>query len=556
MCSLVGLGARNLTPPRTTGIAPNAFAPYTFLMNRSNTPLSILLSILLLTGATGAASAQGGVWGNLDQGRWTVGFHVLDTVDNTRTFAPRFDADGNSRGSTPRPIRLCIWYPAAGARGGAMAARDYTRYIGMPGRTVSRVTVAEWERAERALITRMTKHEFTDAEWERVMSLPTAAHYDEPAAEGRFPVILTCAGPQRNPVFFEYLASHGYIVVSIPGVGRFTEQAIEFTPNPESIEMAVQDLQFVYAWLHERPRADLDRLGLWAFSSLSIYTTQFQLRNMAARAMLHVEGWEGFVRGREILEETPFYDPAAIRVPYMLLKKEKEEALAQYASDGTVFESFLYSPRYRVLVAGADHGDFNSMSVTRYATAEKQQLFENACRISRAFFDTYLKSDEEAGKHLDELLQSGRAASELRFEILPAAAPVPPTEAEVIAAFEGGRDAQRAAMDRISEVLESDGTLPYHEHVLSRFGRRLLREGRAPDAAVVFRVITRVFPTRSDPWDELADALEAAGDRDGAAAAAQKALELLPGDDSLSDEDRARMRLSLQQKIDRLSGGS
>ena len=513
-----------------------------------------LWTLLLLLGA-GPAFAQGGIWGSLEPGRWTVGFHVLDTVDNTRTFAPRFDADGNSGGSTPRPIRLCIWYPAAGARGSAMAARDYTRYIGMPGRSVSRVTVAEWERAERELITRVTKHEFTDAEWERIMSRPTAAHYDEPPAEGRFPVILTCTGPQRNPVFFEYLASHGYVVVTVPGVGRFTEQAIEFTPNPESIEMAVQDLQFVYAWLHERPRADLDRLGLWAFSSLSIYTMQFQLRNMVARAILHVEGWEGFLRGREILDETPFYDPAAIRVPYMLLKKQKEEALARYASDGTVFESLIYAPRYRVLMAGADHGDFNSMAVTRYATPEKQRLFEDACRISRAFFDTHLKGDDEAGKYLDELLQSGQAAAELRFEILPASEPVPPTEAELIAAFEGDRDAQRAAMDRINEVLENGGALPYREHVLSRFGRRLLREGRAPDAAVVFRVMTRVFPTRSDPWDELANALEAAGDRDGATAAAQKALELLPGDDSLTAEERDRIRLSLQQKIDRLGGG-
>jgi len=514
------------------------------------------LMALLIAGAAGRASAQNGVWGSLEQGRWTVGFHVLDTVDNTRTFAPRFDPDGNSLGATPRPIRLCIWYPAAGARGTAMLARDYTRYIGMPGVPATRVMVAEWEQAERALVTRTAKHEFSDAEWERVMSLPTAAYYDEPPAEGTFPVILTCVGPHRNPVFFEYLASHGYIVVTVPGVGRFTEQAIEFTPNPESIEMAVQDLQFVYGWLHDRERADLDRLGLWAFSSTSIYTTQFQLRNMAARAMLHVEGWEGFLRGREILEKTAFYDPAAIRVPYMLLKKEMEEALPQYASDGAVFESYLFAPRYRVLVAGAEHYDFNSRSVTRYGTPDKQRIFENACRISRAFFDAYLKGDEEAGKHLDELLVEGRAASELRFEILPASAPVAPTEAELIATFEDGRDVQRAAFDRLNEILENGGTLPYREHVLSRFGRRLLREGRAPDAAVVFRVITRIFPTRVGPWDELANALEAAGDNDGAVAATEKALELLPGDESLSDEDRARLRLSLQQKIDRLSAGN
>jgi hypothetical protein len=506
--------------------------------------------------AVSTAYAQGGLWGGLDEGRWTVGFHVLDTVDNSRTFAARFDADGNPAGAVPRPIRLCIWYPASGARGNPMLARDYTRYIGMPGLPVSQATVAEWERAERALITRSTKHEFTDAEWERVLNRPTVAYYDVPPAEGRFPVILTCTGAQRNPVFFEYLASHGYIVVSVPGVGHFTEQAIEFTPNPESIEMAVGDLQFAWGWLQERPRADLDRVGLWAYSSLSIYTTQFQMRNMVARAMLHVEGWEGFVRGREILEDSPFYDPAAIRIPYLLLRKEKEEALARYATDRTVYEAYQYAPRYRVLMAGAEHADFNSMSITRYASPDQERIFEDACRISRAFFDAHLRGDPEAGKHLDEQLMEGRDASRLRFELLPAATPVAPTEAELIAAFEKGRDAQRAAIDRLNEILEGGGTLPYREHVLARFGRRLLSEGRGPDAAVVFRVMTRVFPTRYSPWDLLADALEAAGDRDGGVAAVQKALELLPGDETLSDEDRSRIRLNLQQKLDRLGGGS
>ena len=207
-----------------------------------------------------------------------------------------------------------------------------------------------------------------------------------------------------------------------------------------------------------------------------------------------------------------------------------------------------------MLVAGAEHYDFNSASVTRYATEDKQKIFESTCRISRAFFDAYLKGDEEAGKHLDELLIAGRAASELRFELLPATTPVPPTEAELIAAFEDGRDVQRDAIDRLNEVLENGGTLPYREHVLSRFGRRMLREGRAPDAAVVFRVMTRVYPTRSNPWDQLAEALEAAGDRDGAAAATEKALELLPGDDSLAQEDRSRIELSLQQQLERLRG--
>ena len=35
-----------------------------------------------------------------------------------------------------------------------------------------------------------------------------------------------------------------------------------------------------------------------------------------------------WLRWREILEEAAFYDPGAIRVPYMPLKKEAEEALA------------------------------------------------------------------------------------------------------------------------------------------------------------------------------------------------------------------------------------
>ena len=511
--------------------------------------MSLTVAGVLLAPRSDAATP---LWGDLEKGPWDVGFSVIDTRDSTRGFAARHTFDGGvTEKETARPIRLYLWYPADSTGGPPVAYRYYRKLAAGPD--ASDVVVAALVQSERSLIARMTGHEFTPAGWDSLMAMETVAHLDATPATREFPVILSCTDARRNSVLFEYLASHGYIVITVPVKGRFTQQAIEFTPNPVSIESAVQDLQFAYGYLRAVPGADLDRLGMWTFSSLSIYSLEFQCRNMAARAMLHVEGWEGFKKGWEILDESAFYDPAALRAPYMLLRKEKEETSPAYANDSRIFDSLRYTTRYRVFVSEMEHGDFNSMKTAARATDEIRSRYEMACRITLAFYDAYLNDDAGAAIRLEALLDE-LTPNLIRYDHL-SPAKAPPTEAELIAAFEAGGEEQAAAIERVMEILAVGMDLPYRERVLNRFGYRLMRE-RPVDAPLVFDIMTRAFPTSANAWDSRSDALETLGDIQGARESVTQALKILPLDKSLSRDQRERMEIDLREKLRRFREGN
>jgi CubicO group peptidase (beta-lactamase class C family) len=68
----------------------------------------------------------------------------------------------------------------------------------------------------------------------------------------------------------------------------------------------------------------------------------------------------------------------------------------------------------------------------------------------------------------------------------------------------------------------------FGEGELNTFGYFLLREKKIPEALRLFRMNTEAFPKSANAQDSLGEALELAGDRAGAAAAYERALQLDP----------------------------
>lgn len=66
------------------------------------------------------------------------------------------------------------------------------------------------------------------------------------------------------------------------------------------------------------------------------------------------------------------------------------------------------------------------------------------------------------------------------------------------------------------------------EGQINGFGYRFLQQEKAPQAVAMFRINVELFPASWNVYDSLAEALLAAGDRDGAIANYEKSLELNP----------------------------
>jgi len=310
----------------------------------------------------------------------------------------------------------------------------------------------------------------------------------------------------------------------------------------------VRDMEFAFDALHDVPEADVSRLGLLAYSSVSLHSILFQARQMAASAIVALEGWEGFLRGTRILAERAGYDPDAIRAPYMLIKKAAEERNPDYASDHEFFDSVSGSDRYRVIIAEADHQDFITLAYIANRQDEKRPIHDAACRITQAFFDAHL-----AGRTggLESFIASpqvaGLAAGQVTVEHLEAA-PALPTHGELVRMLEQGGD----TLVEVRRLLESRGDAAtwMPEAMLIDLGYALLREGHPHVAVDVFELTVQAYPSSANAHDSLSDAHEAAGQRAQAELAAQQALALLDADTSLDDARRERLRTALTQKLE------
>jgi hypothetical protein len=88
-------------------------------MRLRNVALAVLL--LLSWGIEGAAqqdaksaSPDSELWIGFQRGPYAVGFDVLYTYDDGRSWKPKFDANDHILPAPrSRPIRISVWYPAA-----------------------------------------------------------------------------------------------------------------------------------------------------------------------------------------------------------------------------------------------------------------------------------------------------------------------------------------------------------------------------------------------------------------------------------------------------------
>lgn len=473
------------------------------------------------------AAALFALWGALQPGTHQVGFRAEILHDPIRQYGGA---------GQPRPVLAALWYPAASG-GAAMRFGDYLRVEGQAAEDLefagrlsrfTRATVVEdlfqkrWEnlsRDESALFARLSE-------------TAVAARRGAPAAAGRFPLVVYHHGSggthEENSILFEYLASHGFVVVSS------AYQCPEVSTMEGCGQPPMRDLDFLLRWAVQLPNVDGARVAMVGHSSGGQAALRYAfLSDTVLRAVVSLDSTieqkgldhEVFRQLRASMEENERY-----AVPALLMAPRRGTVAPKFAGLDALL---THAPRVLATVNGLAHDEYVSDGVLADALgagSARWRLWQSLARYVLRFLNEHVRG--EAG----QLEQSGDAA--IRVEVKQAQ-PLPLTAMEVVRLYD------RLGPEKAREELPKTEQLEMETVVDA--GRLLLDAGRMEDAARLSRWMQRWSATHPRVYEFEGLRLMVVGKKQEARAAFDRAVRLMDAREDASAEMKETYRAWIQK---------
>jgi hypothetical protein len=506
-----------------------------------------VLAFAVVALSAGPASAQDPLlWGSLRPGPHAVGYRSLFQLDHTRQYDPELVTDpAKPPAHRPRPILVCVWYPAPKTDAKPM---EYRQYLNVPAGDAVIATFVK--RLSRHVVNVVSdtvvgkepanRTPAETAAFERLLATRTFAVKDAPPAEGRFPVVLHHPGlggvPDDSSVLCELLASHGYVVLC-SAYPNYDAQGVGIGSD---LHTSFRDLEFLSRFARELPSADADRLGAMGHSWGAIAVLHWAaLPDSPLRAFVTLDS--GFEYGS--VEDTGI-EPLIL---HMKTNKGNIRAAAlRFSGRPTLKTNFdflepylKYAPDYRAAVTGLTHNDYLTHGAIGPALlpekwpdpkGARRSGYDRICTHVRLFFDATLKQQTAAREALQKSVRGDGLDDGFKLTFKPAA-PAPPTLRQLADYL------QQRGVEKTVELARSiPGTRP---NWVAGAANTLVEEGETTAALPALRWAVKEYPKGAIYQIWLGQALAVTGDRAGALAAYRKAAELFPHDETI-DNERAR----------------
>lgn|GEM_PF-1307216 len=505
--------------------------------------LALLLATLVWPRAA-ASQAVSPFVGDLPLGGHAVGFRAVHLWDGSRTWRPAAALDGTEPpGRRDRPVRASIWYPAARAsRSTAMPYRAYVDIAGPQGfEEVDRLLAAR----EHLLLRRIVPR--SDAR-ERLLAAPVVARRDVRPARGRFPVVLLFAGLNEhlqhgNFVLAEFLASHGYVVVTVPQLGT-TSLRLSLSISPAALETQIRDMEYALAFARRMPNVSDGDVAVVGHSMGGVASILLQMRNFDVDAVVGLDASYSARPLMQTLTGSPFYDVRRMRVPLFDIRRAANEEL-----DSSAVAALEHSTRYLLRMNGVAHADFTSYpmiasfvptDIRGRSPQHASAVYQLVCRSILAFLDDVF--GRGTGSSLAALSRAAYVPSVVaEFTALHA---VPAAIGADEAAYLISRDGVAATLQRYRQHFDAN--------LLNLAGYRLLDNQRPGEALQVFEKAVELHPGSANAQDSLAEAYLLTGDVARAARAYRRVLELIPSDPELDTGTRESLRRGAVARLEEL----
>jgi chlorophyllase-like protein len=199
------------------------------------------------------------LWGNLEKGPYNIGFTTRSYTDYSRTYpagdnVPAF-----------RPVYRRIWYPTKLTKGAAVKYKDYFKFSSQSAPTdfEQKLSEEQLEGSKEYLLHGLDRdNPDVKKSLKKFLATNTAAFFDATPASGSFPLVIYHPGlggtVDDNSVMCEFLASHGYTVVTSPFI---SEDGNDLRVDWD-LERSGNDISFIINKLAQESFVDLENVAL------------------------------------------------------------------------------------------------------------------------------------------------------------------------------------------------------------------------------------------------------------------------------------------------------
>lgn len=287
---------------------------------------------------------------DLQRGNYDVGFRRIFKIDRSRVW-PRSPYLDSLEGNVNRPIRIDVWYPANKNNSEEMLFEEY----------VYPNTESQEYKDINFLTQRWDVYSYKglaedSLKFEKLMHTKIPVFKDAKPVNKKFPLVVYSAGwfnrSPDNTILAEYLASHGFIVATIPQLnpGLWT---YKFASDFRSVENQTRDLEFAIGTLILEPNVDRTQIAAMGYSTGGDVALLLQGRNELIDCVVGMDASWSLDSDNDVIN-SPFFNTNYNKVPVLVLRRKTDSG--QY---NKVLDSLKKAQRYVIEIDGADHGSFS-----------------------------------------------------------------------------------------------------------------------------------------------------------------------------------------------------
>jgi len=195
----------------------------------------------------------------------------------------------------------------------------------------------------------------------------------------------------QNHMICEFLASHGYMILSVGSAGP---NSIQREDIQKSTMAQVTDMEFILKYFEDSLHMKYSNLGLFGFSSGGLATSIFQIRNKSVNAVFSMDGGQEYGAYLALFQMEDF-DLERTNVPYCLVVNNYENfSIYPY------YNSIITTEKTMFRMPCLDHNGF--VSYWRFfdscsANPERNRVsisYDYISDCALAFFNKHLKPDQ------------------------------------------------------------------------------------------------------------------------------------------------------------------